>query len=122
MGAIERTMVFLIEKYEGAFPLWLAPIPVAVKSISEKHQSYGKEISKKTADEGIRFETKYENETLGKKIREAEMQKIPYLLILGDKEISANAVSVRARQKGDEGQMPADEFIEKIKKEIKEKR
>ena len=122
IGAIERPMAFLIEKYEGAFPLWLAPIQVAVIPISEKHESYGKEIAKKLADEGIRFETKYENETLGKKIREAEMQKIPYLLILGDKEISANAVSVRARGKGDQGQMPADKFIEKIKKEIKEKR
>ena len=122
LGSYERFMALIIEHFAGAFPLWLSPIQVSVIPISEKHADYTKEIIKKLKDNNLRVELRDENETLGKKIREAEMQKIPYLLILGDKEISANAVSVRARQKGDEGQMPADEFIEKIKKEIKEKR
>jgi len=122
IGAVERTMAFLIEKYEGAFPLWLSPIQVSVIPISEKHADYAKEIIKKLKDNNLRVELRDENETLGKKIREAEMQKIPYLLILGDKEISASAVSVRARGKGDDGQMPLEKFIEKIKKEIQEKK
>src|SRR3989339_1175126 len=122
IGAIERTMAFLIEKYAGAFPLWLSPIQVSVIPISEKHADYAKEIIKKLKDNNLRVELRDENETLGKKIREAEMQKIPYLLILGDKEISASAVSVRARGKGDDGQMPLEKFIEKIKKEIQEKK
>jgi len=121
IGAIERTMAFLIEKYEGAFPLWLSPIQVSVIPISEKHAEYAKEIIKKLKDNNLRVELRDENETLGKKIREAEMQKIPYLLIVGDKEISSGGVSVRQRTKGDAGQVQTDEFIEKIKKEIKEK-
>ena len=121
IGAIERTMAFLIEKYEGAFPLWLSPIQVSVIPISEKHADYAKEIIKKLKENNLRVELRDENETLGKKIREAEMQKIPYLLIVGDKEISSGGVSVRQRGKGDAGQVQTDEFIEKIKKEIKEK-
>lgn len=121
IGAIERSMAFLIEKYAGAFPLWLSPIQVSIIPISEKHQLYAGEVKEKLLEAGIRLETKYENETLGKKIREAEMQKIPYLLIVGDKEIDAQAVSVRARGKGDMGQMPIEKFIEKIKGEITNK-
>ena len=122
IGAIERTMAFLIEKYEGAFPLWLSPVQVAIIPISEKHEAYGKKIANELKENNIRYETKYENETLGKKIRAAEMQKIPYLLILGDKEISANAISVRERGKGDTGQVELEKFVEKIKEEIKHKR
>ena len=117
----ERLIGFLIEHYAGAFPLWLSPVQVAIIPISEKHDSYARKIEKDLKDNNIRVETKNENETLGKKIREAEMQKIPYLLILGDKEISANAVSVRERGKGDLGQMPIDKFINKIKEEISKK-
>jgi threonyl-tRNA synthetase len=121
IGAIERIMAFLIEKYAGAFPLWLSPVQVAIIPVSQKHEDYGKKIADNLKEAYIRYETKYENETLGKKIREAEMQKIPYLLIVGDKEIQANAVSVRERGKGDLGQMPINEFIEKIKTQIKDK-
>ncbi|MEK7658523.1 MAG: threonine--tRNA ligase [Patescibacteria group bacterium] len=136
IGAIERTMAFLIEKYEGAFPLWLSPVQVAVIPISEKHFDYAKKIEKELKEKKIRIELKSENETLGKKIREAEMQKIPYLLIVGDKEISANAVSVRKRgeglarsaaperamAEGDLGQMPLEKFIDKVKGEIENKK
>ena len=129
-------MAFLIEKYEGAFPLWLSPVQVAVIPISEKHFDYAKKIEKELKEKKIRIELKSENETLGKKIREAEMQKIPYLLIVGDKEISANAVSVRKRgeglarsaaperamAEGDLGQMPLEKFIDKVKGEIENKK
>jgi threonyl-tRNA synthetase len=79
-------------------------------------------VAEKLKNEGIRYETKYENETLGKKIREAEMQKIPYLLIVGDKEISANAVSIRQRGKGDLGQMSLNNFLNKIRGEVANKK
>jgi threonyl-tRNA synthetase len=121
VGSPERFFGVLIEHYAGAFPLWLSPIQVSVIPISEKHADYAKEIIKKLKDNNLRVELRDENETLGKKIREAEMQKIPYLLIVGDKEISSGGVSVRQRGRGDEGQVQTDEFIEKIKKEIKKK-
>lgn len=122
MGSIERFMSILIEHYAGAFPVWLAPVQVAIIPISsEKHSDYANEITKRVQGLGFRVQVMNENESLGKKIREAEMQKIPYLLIIGDKEISANAVSVRQRSKGDLGQMPVDAFLEKMQKEITEK-
>jgi threonyl-tRNA synthetase len=121
LGTHERTIGFLIEHYAGAFPLWLSPVQVAIIPISEKHFDYAKKIEKELKENNIRIELKNENETLGKKIRAAEMQKIPFLLIVGDKEISANAVSVRERGKGDLGQMPLNNFIEKIIKDIKNK-
>jgi threonyl-tRNA synthetase len=120
-GSFERFIGVLIEHYAGAFPLWLSPIQVSVIPIGEKHLDYAKKIQKQLMDNDIRSEVRDENETLGKKIRTAEIQKIPYLLILGDKEISANAVSVRERGKGDLGQMLTDKFIEKTIEEIKAK-
>ena len=114
-------MAFLIEKYAGNFPVWLSPIQVAVIPISEKHLEYANEIAKQFHIYDVRFMMYDQNETLSKKIREAEMQKIPYLLIMGDKEIAANAVSVRQRGKGDLGQMPLSNFLEKVKKEIQSK-
>ena len=121
IGCIERTMAFLIERFAGAFPLWLSPIQCSVLPISEKQQSYANEIKKELEKNNIRVELKNVNETLGKKIREAEMQKIPYLLIVGDKEIQAKTVSVRQRGKGDIGAIKLDEFINMIKKEIDDK-
>ncbi len=122
VGSPERFFGILIEHYAGAFPLWLSPVQVSVIPISEKHFEYAKKIEKELKEKNIRIELKYENETLGKKIREAEMQKIPYLLILGDKEVSANAVSVRERGKGDIGTMAPNKFVEKIIKEINSKK
>jgi threonyl-tRNA synthetase len=121
-GSLERFMAVMIEHYAGAFPLWLSPVQVAVIPISEKHLSYAKEIQKQLKDNNIRVELRDENETLGKKIRAAEMQKTPCLLIIGDKEIAAKSVSVRERGRGDTGQMPVDKFIDKIKEEIKFKK
>jgi threonyl-tRNA synthetase len=114
-GSLERFMGVMIEHFAGAFPVWLSPVQVAIIPISEKHLSYAAKIKKELQENNIRFKLKDENETLGKKIRAAEMQKIPYLLVIGDKEVDANAVSVRARGQGDLGQMPTEKFIEKIK-------
>jgi threonyl-tRNA synthetase len=118
----ERLIGFLIEHYAGAFPLWLAPIQISVIPIGEKHLNYAKEIQKQLKDNDVRAELRDENETLGKKIRAAELQKVPYLLIVGDKEIAAKSVSVRERGKGDTGQMLIDKFIDKIKEGITNKK
>jgi threonyl-tRNA synthetase len=118
LGSYERFMALAIEHFAGSLPLWLSPIQVAILPISEKHFDFAKNILKELEKENIRVEIKNENETLGKKIRDAEMQKIPYLLIIGDKEISENKISVRERKAGDKGQMTLEEFIEKIKNGI----
>ncbi|MEK7664483.1 MAG: threonine--tRNA ligase [Patescibacteria group bacterium] len=121
-GSLERFIGFLIEHYVGAFPVWLSPVQVAIIPISDKHISYAKGVKDKLIEARIRPELIDKNETLGKKIRGAEIQKIPYLLIVGDKEIQAQLVSVRQRGKGDLGQMKLEEFVEKIREEISKKR
>ncbi|MBI1866178.1 MAG: threonine--tRNA ligase, partial [Candidatus Staskawiczbacteria bacterium] len=121
MGSIERFLSILIEHYSGAFPVWLSPVQVCVVPISEKHLEYANKIKKDLENKNIRAELKNENETLGKKIREAEIQRIPYLLIIGDKEIQAQSVSVRQRDKGDVGIINLEKFIEKITEEITKK-
>jgi len=118
MGSIERFLSVYIEHTAGAFPLWLSLVQVAIIPISEKHLDYAKKVAEKFKIYDLRFKIMDENETLGKKIREAEMQKIPYLLILGDKEIESHSVGARERGKGDLGAMPLDKFIEKFKEEI----
>ena len=118
VGSPERFLGVLIEHYAGAFPVWLSPIQTAIIPISEKHNEYAQKIEKELKENKIRVEVKNENETLGKKIREAEMQKIPYLLVVGDKEIEAKTISVRERGKGDLGAIKIDEFVNKIKEEI----
>ena len=120
LGSHERFIAFLIEHYAGAFPLWLSPEQIWVLPISDKLNAYAQSVHAKLSQ--FRVKLKDENETLGKKIRQGEMQKIPYLLIVGDKEISTNAVSVRERGGGDLGQMPVDKFVEKIKEDIKNKK
>ena len=121
-GSLERFMGVMIEHFAGAFPVWLSPVQVSIIPISEKHLEYAEKIKQEFLKNNTRVEVRNENETLGKKIRAAEMQKIPYLLIVGDKEITANAVSVRERGKGDLGQMEIGKFIEKITEEIKSKK
>ena len=118
VGSPERFLGILLEHYSGNFPLWLAPVQVAITPISEKHLEYANKLAKILRQQNVRSEIMGENETLGKKIREAEIQKIPYLLIIGDKEITANSASVRQRGKGDLGAMLIDEFMKKIQKEI----
>lgn len=121
-GSFERFLGVLIEHYAGAFPLWLSPVQVAVITISEKQQAWAEEIVKKLKTAGIRAELHDENETLGKKIRNAETQKIPYLFVIGDKEVEAQSVAVRKRSEGDKGVMPLDTILNQLKEEIELKK
>ena len=117
-GSMERFIGILIEHYAGAFPVWLSPVQVAVLPITDKQNNWAEEVSNELKEAGVRVEINKDNETLGKKIRGAETQKIPYLLIVGDKEIEAKSVAVRQRGKGDLGQIKTNEFLKKIKEEI----
>ncbi|MCK4354753.1 threonine--tRNA ligase [Candidatus Parcubacteria bacterium] len=117
IGCIERTMAFLIEQYAGAFPLWLSPVQIWIIPIANRHNKYANEIGKMFQNSDFRFQIRDENETVGKKIREGEIQKIPYLLVVGDKEQKAKSISVRKRGKKDIEETKLDKFIEKITKE-----
>ncbi|MDP4010276.1 MAG: threonine--tRNA ligase, partial [Candidatus Spechtbacteria bacterium] len=121
IGAIERSMAFLIEYYGGAFPAWLSPVQAWVLPISDKFNAYGEKIAGQLKEAGVRVELRDEAESLGKKIRNGELQKIPYILVLGEKEKSAGTISVRSR-KGDMGAMKPAKFLEKITKEIRDKK
>jgi len=122
MGSFERFFAFLIEQTGGAFPVWLAPIQTKIIPVSQKFNQYGRKIAKRFQAENIRAELDDDNETLGKKIREGETQKIPYLLVIGGKEMKNKSVSIRKGGKGDIGEMKLDKFVEKIGKEIKNKK
>ncbi len=117
-GSIERFIGILIEHFAGAFPTWLAPVQVKVLPISDKHMAYAEEVTKKLFDAGIRAEVDTRSEKIGYKIREAQTQKIPYMLVVGQKEEEEGTVSVRSRFAGDEGSSSLDAFLEKIQKEI----
>ena len=118
IGSFERFFAFLIEFYAGKFPLWIAPVQVKILSISDKHKEYAQEVYKKLLAEDFRVELDIDDESLGKKIRNAKMEKVPYILVLGDKELEENKVTVENRERGNEGASSLDEFVEKIKKEI----
>ena len=117
-GAIERFIGILIENFAGAFPTWLAPVQVKILPITDRNLDYAKEISKQMESKGIRTEVDERQEKIGYKIREAQMEKVPYMLVVGDKEMEAKAVGVRERKNGDMGQMPLQEFIAKVQEEI----
>jgi threonyl-tRNA synthetase len=119
IGAIERIMAFLIEKYGGAFPLWLSPVQVRVLPVSEKHNSYAQEILSELKAVNIRAEVDDSNETLGKKIRAGKTEKIPYLLVVGDKEVEARTVSVESRDHGKQDVASLSDFIKKAGEEIR---
>ena len=121
IGCYERTLALLIEKYAGAFPLWLAPEQVRILPISDKYLDKAYEVKNKLFNEGIRVELDDRAEKIGYKIREAQMQKIPYMLIVGEKEVESNTVSVRSRKNGDIGAVSVEEFINNAKVEIDSK-
>lgn len=121
-GSFERFIGVLIEHYAGAFPAWLAPEQVWVLPIGSRHQEYARKVADSLLANEIRVSVKSENETIGKKIREGETQKIPYLLVVGDKEMESGSVAVRQRGQGDLGSMKIEEFEKKIKKEVTEKK
>ncbi len=121
IGCYERTLAMLIEKYAGAFPTWLAPLQVKVLPISDKYYDYAQEVVKELSEKRIRVAADHRTEKIGYKIREAQIEKVPYILIVGAEEMENKQVSVRSRQKGDEGKQDLFSFIERIEKEIKEK-
>ena len=121
-GSIERFMGILIEHFAGAFPTWLSPVQVKILPIStEKHAEYAKEVKEKLTKAGLRVELDDRNEKIGYKIREAQVQKVPYMLVVGDKEKEEQTVGVRNRKDGDIGAMKVENFIEKIIKEVESK-
>mgnify|MGYP000917324825 CR=1 FL=1 len=121
LGSMERFMGILIEHFAGKFPVWIAPVQVSILPISDKFNDYAYELKKTMEDKGIRVEVDDRAEKIGFKIREAQMQKIPYMLVVGEKEVEQNLISVRKRDHGDLGQKPIAEFIENILEEIENK-
>ena len=119
-GSMERFIGILIEHYAGAFPTWLTPVQARIMTINDVHVPYAEEVKAKMAQAGIRVELDSRNEKIGYKIREAQVQKIPYSLVIGEKEMADGTLSVRRRGVGDEGAMSVDAFIEKIRAEINE--
>ncbi len=122
LGSMERFMGILIEHYAGKFPVWLAPVQAIILPISDKFNEYAYEVKSSMEDKGVRVEIDHRAEKIGYKIREAQMQKIPYSLIVGEKELEDRLVSIRKRDDGDMGQMGIDAFLEKIVQEIKDKK
>ena len=122
IGAIERIMAFLIEKYEGAFPLWLAPVQVKVIPVRENHNEYAEKIHKMLIENGVRSELDTEDANLGTKVRDAKTNKMPYWIVLGDKEVEAGKVTLESRDQGQLGQMTAEELLAKLQEEIKNKK
>jgi len=118
IGCYERTLAMLIEKYAGAFPTWIAPVQVKVISLTDRTKEKSTEITSKLKDMGVWAEADLRNEKVGFKIREAQLEKVPYMLIIGDKEAEAGTVAVRSRKDGDIGTMSFEEFSQKILHEI----
>lgn len=121
IGCYERTLALLIEKYAGAFPTWLAPVQVKLLPIADRHLDYLLEAKKALEAKGIRCEVDDRSEKIGFKIRSAQLEKVPYMLLAGDKDIENNTVSLRTRSGGDKGAMSLDEFVEKIVAEVESK-
>ncbi|MEK7712476.1 MAG: threonine--tRNA ligase, partial [Nitrospirota bacterium] len=118
MGSLERFFGILIEHYAGAFPLWLAPVQIGILTIAERHSDYALKTADTLKLNGVRIETNLENEKIGYKIREATIRKVPYLVIIGDKESAENKLTVRKRNGENMGPFTIDELIEIIKTEI----
>lgn len=119
-GTTERFMGLIIEQYGGAFPLWLAPVQAVIIPIADRHNEYAASLRSRMFDAGFRVEVDTRNEKTGYKIREAQLQKVPYMLVVGDREVEAGAVSVRSRDRGDEGAVPVDELLQRLAEEAAE--
>jgi threonyl-tRNA synthetase len=120
-GSIERFIAILTEHFAGAFPLWLSPVQITVLPITDRAQAYAQKISDELASHGFRVEIDFRNEKIGYKIREAQLQKIPYMIVLGDKEAESGELAVRSRSAGDLGATGIADFIAKMKTELAEK-
>ena len=113
-GSLERFLGIIIENYAGDFPLWLAPVQVRVLPISEKYIDYAKRVSEKLMDLGLRAEVNAKDDRIGYKIRESSLQKIPYAIIVGEKEMENQTINVRSRDKGELGEMSLDAFVSEL--------
>ena len=121
LGSVERFMGVLIEHYAGAFPVWLAPVQVKILPITDAQMDYAREVQQKLEEAGVRVELDERNEKIGFKIREAQLEKVPYMLVVGQKEVDAGKVAVRDRRQGDQGARPVEEFVEQLQAEIESK-
>ncbi len=119
LGSIERFFGILIEQYAGAFPTWLAPVQAKILPLTDKHVAFAESVAEALRDRDVDVEIDSRNEKIGFKIREAQLQKVPYMLVLGDKEMEAGSVAVRSRREGDVGVMPVDAFVARITEEIR---
>jgi len=118
LGSLERFIATLIEHYKGNFPVWLAPVQVKILTVNNKAEAFAEEVKGRLLAEAIKVETDYRDDTLSKKIRDAEREKIPYIAVIGEKELSAKTVAVRKRHKENVGVLSVDDFIGLIKKEV----
>ena len=121
LGCYERTLALLLEKYAGALPLWLSPLQVMIMPIADRQLDYANEVAAKLESRGIRVEVDARSEKIGYKIRQAQLNKTPYMIIIGDNELEANEVSVRNRKGGDLGSMSVDALVAKLVEEIETK-
>ena len=121
LGSVERFMGVLIEHYAGAFPLWLAPVQVKILPITDGQMDYAQSVKEHLEAADVRVEIDERNEKIGFKIREAQLEKVPYMLVIGQKEVEAGKVAVRERKKGDQGARTVEEFIASIAQEIESK-
>ncbi len=121
LGSLERFIGCLIEHYAGAFPLWLAPVQAVILPIADRHMDYAEQVAARLTQEGIRVELDYSKESVGKKIRNAELDKVPYMLVVGDKEEDAGTVSVRSYAEGDLGPRPVDELAADLVRQVEDK-
>ncbi len=121
LGCYERTLAYLIERYAGALPMWMAPEQVRILTITERSDDWAYELKAKLEAEGMRVEVDPRNEKIGYKIREAQLQKVPYMIVLGDKEVEDKVVALRDRKGGNHGVMSVEDMIAKFRKEIDEK-
>ena len=122
LGCYERTLAYLIERYAGALPTWMAPVQVKVLPIGDEHIDYAYGVKKALEQKGVRVEVDDRNETIGKKIRNAQLEKLPYMLVIGDNEMNEGTVAVRSRKEGDKGVQSVDAFLTDLLQEIAEKR
>ena len=121
LGCYERTLAYLIERFAGALPLWMAPEQVRILTITERSDDWAYELKSKLEAEGMRVEVDTRNEKIGFKIREAQMQKVPYMIVLGDKEVEDKVVALRDRKGGNFGVMSVEDMIAKLNQEIADK-
>jgi len=122
LGSMERFMGVLIEHFAGAFPVWLAPIQAVLIPIADRHYDFAHEVARELEKEGLRVEVDQRGERMNAKIRDAQNQKIPYMLVIGDREVEANSISVRLRSEENLGAMPVESFLQRARQDISERK